>query len=66
MGKHQSQGDSSDEDRDGEDEDQKEESLDEIADLPSQNEMKRELILAIEEELREQESLKKQNEELQR
>jgi hypothetical protein len=31
----------------------KEESMDEIADLPSQNEMKRELIIAIEEELRE-------------
>lgn len=40
--------------------------MDEIADLPSQNEMKRELIIAIEEELREQEALKKQNEELQR
>ena len=38
--------------------------MDEIADLPSQNEMKRELIIAIEEELREQEALKKQNEEL--
>jgi hypothetical protein len=36
-----------------EDRDQKEESMDEIADLPSQNEMKRELIIAIEEELRE-------------
>ncbi len=46
--------------------DEKEESLDGIADLPSQNEMKRELILAIEEELREQDSLRKQNEELQR
>jgi hypothetical protein len=53
------------EDEDG-DEDGKEESMDEIADLPSQNEMKRELIIAIEEELREQEALKKQNEELQR
>jgi alcohol dehydrogenase class IV len=51
------------EDEDG---DQKEESMDEIADLPSQNEMKRELIIAIEEELREQDALKKQNEELQR
>ena len=40
------------------------EPMDEINDLPSQNEMKRELILAIEEELREQEALKKQNEEL--
>lgn len=41
-----------DEDDNSEDE-QKEESMDEIADLPSQNEMKRELIIAIEEELRE-------------
>lgn len=41
-----------DEDENSEDE-QKEESMDEIADLPSQNEMKRELIIAIEEELRE-------------
>ncbi len=42
-----------DEDDDKSDDDQKEESMDEIADLPSQNEMKRELIIAIEEELRE-------------
>ena len=33
----------------------KEESIDEIADLPSQHEMRRELIVAIEEALREQE-----------
>ena len=55
-----------DDDDDDVDDDQKEESMDEIADLPSQNEMKRELIIAIEEELREQEALKRQNEELQR
>lgn len=55
----------SDEDDDNED-DHEQESMDGIADLPSQNEMKRELIIAIEEELREQEALKKQNEELQR
>ena len=42
----------------------KDESMDEINELPSQNEMKMELIKAIEEELREQEALKKQNEEL--
>jgi hypothetical protein len=64
----QSQLDSGTDDDKSEDEDgdQKEESMDEIADLPSQNEMKRELIIAIEEELREQDALKKQNEELQR
>jgi hypothetical protein len=38
--------------------------MDEVGDMPSQNEMKRELIIAIEEELREQEALKKQNDEL--
>ena len=43
------------------DDDEKEESMDEINELPSQNEMKRELVIAIEEELREQEALKKQN-----
>lgn len=52
-----SQGESGSDKDDDEDEDQdddnKEESMDEIADLPSQNEMKRELIIAIEEELRE-------------
>lgn len=53
-------------DEDDDDADDGKESMDEIADLPSQNEMKRELIIAIEEELREQEALKKQNEELQR
>ena len=46
--------------------DQKDESMDIVDDMPSQNEMKREIIIAIEEEVREQESLKKQNEELQR
>lgn len=68
---HLSQGESGtdkeDDDGDGEGDGQdKEESMDEIADLPSQNEMKRELIIAIEEELREQDELKRQNEELQR
>ena len=46
--------------------DGKEESMDGVGDMPSQNEMKRELIIAIEEEQREQEALRKQNEELQR
>lgn len=63
MGRHLSAAESGtekeDEDEDLDDDDGKEESGDEIADLPSQNEMKRELILAIEEELREQEALKK-------
>ena len=44
---------SDDDGQDDGDDDNKEESMDEIADLPSQNEMKRELIIAIEEELRE-------------
>ena len=43
-----------------------ESSGDEIEELPSQNEMKRDLIQAIEEELREQDQLKRENEELQK
>ena len=68
IGKHQSQQESGSDGGDGGDVDGdgKEESVDEIADLPSQNEMRREMILAIEEELREQHSLKMQNEELQK
>ena len=42
------------------------EDSDEIAELPSQNEMKQDLIQAIEEELREQDSLRRENEELQK
>ena len=50
-----------------EDEDDEEsEDSDEIAELPSQNEMKRDLIQAIEEELREQDQLRRENEELQK
>mmetsp|Transcript_4522 Transcript_4522/g.6814 ORF Transcript_4522/g.6814 Transcript_4522/m.6814 type:complete len:177 (-) Transcript_4522:650-1180(-) len=37
-----------------------------IAELPSQNEMKRDLIQAIEEELREQDQLRRENEDLQK
>lgn len=42
-----------DEDEDEDDDGEGKESMDEINDLPSQNEMRRELIIAIEEELRE-------------
>lgn len=61
MGKHMSQAesDSNKDDDDEDNDDHQDESNDEINDLPSQNEMKRELIIAIEEELREQEALKK-------
>ena len=53
----------SDEDFDeGEDSEESED----IAELPSQTEMKRDLITAIEEELREQDSLRRENEELQK
>ena len=46
--------DDQDGDDDGQDlDDQKEESMDGVGDMPSQNEMKRELIIAIEEEQRE-------------
>jgi hypothetical protein len=48
-----------------EDEEDSDES-DDIAELPSQTEMKRDLITAIEEELREQDSLRRENEELQK
>jgi len=47
------------------DEEESEDS-DEIAELPSQNEMKRDLIQAIEEELREQDQLRRENEDLQK
>ena len=46
--------------------DEDSEDSDEIAELPSQNEMKRDLIMAIEEELREQDQLRRENEELQK
>lgn len=45
--------DKDDDDDDDDDMNEGKESMDEINDLPSQNEMKRELIIAIEEELRE-------------
>ena len=51
-------------DMEGYGEEEESEDSDEIADIPSQNEMKRDLIQAIEEELREQEQLKKENEDL--
>jgi len=38
----------------------------EIAELPTQHEMKKDLIQAIEEELREQDQLRKENEDLQK
>lgn len=60
----QSNSDKDEGDDDVDDDQEEEESI--VNDLPSQHEMKRELIIAIEEELREQEALKKQNEELQR
>ena len=47
-------------------EEEESEDSDEIAELPQPNEMKRDLIQAIEEELREQEQLRKENEELQK
>ena len=52
------------EDQYGDEEDSEE--SDDIAELPSQTEMKRDLIMAIEEELREQDSLRRENEELQK
>ena len=39
---------------------------DEMAELPSQQEMKKDLLQAIEEELREQDQLRRENEELQK
>lgn len=47
---------------DEEEEDEDSEESDGIEDLPSQNQMKRDLIQAIEEELREKEQLEKENE----
>ena len=49
-----------------EDEGDSDEESEDIAELPSQTEMKRDLIQAIEEELREQDSLRRENEELQK
>lgn len=65
-------GDHDDDDDDGTDSDMDQygeedsEDSDEIAELPSQNEMKKDLITAIEEELREQDQLRRENEELQK
>ena len=46
--------------------DEDSEDSDDIAELPSQNEMKKDLIQAIEEELREQETLQRENMDLQK
>jgi len=43
----------------------REESMDKVSEIPTHNEMKKDLIDAIRDELREQEELKKQNEDLQ-
>lgn len=48
------------------DDDEESEDSDDIGELPSQTEMKRDLIQAIEEELREQDQLRRENEELQK
>lgn len=61
-GGHQSSG-GEDEDDDVDDDD---DGIDEITNLNQQQELRRELIVTIEEALREQESLKRHNEELQR
>lgn len=57
-GGHQSSGD--DDDMDDDDE------LDEVSNLNQQHELRRELIVTIEEALREQDQIKRHNEELQR
>ena len=49
---------------DDDDDDEESEDSDEIGELPSQNEMKRDLIQAIEEELQEQDALRTENDEL--
>ena len=51
---------------DNEDLEEDSEDSDEIVELPSQNEMKKDLIQAIEEELREQDQLRRENEDLQK
>jgi len=61
-GGHQSSG-GEDEDDDVDDDD---DGIDEITNLNQQQELRRELIVTIEEALREQEALKRHNEELQR
>ena len=61
-GGHHSSGD----DDDGEMDDDDGDGLDEITNLNQQQELRRELIVTIEEALREQEALKRHNEELQR
>jgi hypothetical protein len=55
--------DDSDGEMDSQDQD---EDSDEMAELPSQQEMKKDLLQAIEEELREQDQLRRENEELQK
>ena len=50
----------------GEFDDDSDEDSGEIAELPTQHEMKKDLIQAIEEELREQDQLRKENEDLQK
>ena len=58
--------DASDEDDDDEGYSDEDASDDEMADLPSQNEMKRDLILAIQEEMKERDQLRRENEDLQK
>ena len=71
-GKEDGEGEDDDDDGDVTDSDMDQygeedsEDSDEIAELPSQNEMKKDLIQAIEEELREQDQLRRENEELQK
>ena len=50
----------------GEGSDEDDDSDDDMAELPSQNEMKRDLITAIQEEMRERETLRRENEDLQK
>ena len=60
-GGHQSSGDDDEDDMDDDDEG---DGMDEITNLNQQHELRRELISTIEEALREQEALKRHNEEL--
>ena len=60
-GHHSSADDDDDMDEDGDDD-----GIDEITNLNQQHELRRELIVTIEEALREQDALKRHNEELQR
>jgi hypothetical protein len=57
---------SADDDDEGMDDDGDDDGIDEITNLNQQHELRRELIVTIEEALREQDALKRHNEELQR